>query len=139
MTSQALGRLVDSMVNAAETLRYLARKGKSEMVRLSAARSVIELGHKLRESVELEETRQVHLGLGRVTRSLVPPPRQDRILAESGAVVRHDVISVSFLIRLAPSSNPDQGADFRLRAETPLELTAFSRKQGIFELRMTRL
>jgi hypothetical protein len=55
MTSQALGRLVDSMVNAAKTLAYLSRKGKSEMVRLSAARAVLELGHKLRESVELEE------------------------------------------------------------------------------------
>src|SRR5262245_33570850 len=40
MTSQALGRLVDGMVSAADTLGYLARKGKSEMVRLSAARAV---------------------------------------------------------------------------------------------------
>jgi transposase-like protein len=66
MTGRALGRLVDGMASAAETLGYLSRKGKSEMVRLSAARAVLELGHKLRESVELEERiaalegRQVH-------------------------------------------------------------------------------
>ena len=55
MTSRALGRLVDGMVSAADTLGYLCRKGKSEMVRLSAARAVLELGNKLRETVELEE------------------------------------------------------------------------------------
>jgi hypothetical protein len=55
MTSQALGRLAESMASAAETLGHLSRKGKSEMVRLSAARAVLESGHKLRESVEVEE------------------------------------------------------------------------------------
>lgn len=55
MTSQALGRLVDGMVSAAETLGFLSRKGKSEMVRLSAARSILELGTKLRETVELSD------------------------------------------------------------------------------------
>jgi hypothetical protein len=55
MTSRALGRLLDNMASAAETLGHLSRKGKSEMVRLGAARALIELGHKLRESVELEE------------------------------------------------------------------------------------
>ncbi len=55
MTARALGRLVDSMASAAETLGFLSRKGKSEMVRLSAARAVIELGVKLRETVELEQ------------------------------------------------------------------------------------
>lgn len=54
MTSRALGRLADGMASAAETLGFLSRKGKSEMVRLSAARAVLELGQKLRESVELE-------------------------------------------------------------------------------------
>jgi len=39
---------------SAGTLGYLCRKGKSEMVRLSAARAVLELGTKLRENVELE-------------------------------------------------------------------------------------
>jgi transposase-like protein len=55
MTSRALGRLSDSMTSAADTLGYLSRKGTSEMVRLSAARAVLELGTKLREAVELEE------------------------------------------------------------------------------------
>lgn len=55
MTARAMGRLVDSMASAADTLGFLSRKGKSEMVRLSAARAVIELGVKLRESVELEQ------------------------------------------------------------------------------------
>jgi hypothetical protein len=55
MTSRALGRLVDAMASAAETLGYLSCKGKSEMVRLGAARAVLELGTKLRESAELEE------------------------------------------------------------------------------------
>lgn len=54
MTARAMGRLVDSMASAAETLGFLSRKGKSEMVRLSAARAVIELGLKLRETVEME-------------------------------------------------------------------------------------
>ena len=36
-------------------MSHLSRKGKSETVRLSAARAVLELGTKLRESVELEE------------------------------------------------------------------------------------
>jgi hypothetical protein len=54
MTSQALGRLVDAMSGAADTLDDLARNSDSEHVRLSAARAVLELGVKLRESVELE-------------------------------------------------------------------------------------
>ena len=55
MTVRALGKLVDGMVNAAETLGFLCREGKSEMVRLSAARAVLELATKIRETVELEE------------------------------------------------------------------------------------
>ena len=58
MTSQALGRLVDGMSSAADTLGYLSRKGKSETVRLSAARAVLELANKTRENVELEERLQ---------------------------------------------------------------------------------
>src|SRR5262245_43428431 len=53
MTSRALGKLVDGMAGAAETLSHLARKGKSEMVRLGAARAILELGQKIRETVEL--------------------------------------------------------------------------------------
>lgn len=55
LTAQALGRLVDGMTSAADTLGFLARKGKSETVRLMAARAVLELGTKLREAVELEQ------------------------------------------------------------------------------------
>lgn len=54
MTSRALGRLVDGMAFAADTLRKLLT-AKSEMVRLSAARTVLELATRLRETVELEE------------------------------------------------------------------------------------
>ena len=54
MTSRALGRLVEGMSFAADTLRKLLT-AKSEMVRLGAARSVIELGTRVREIVELEE------------------------------------------------------------------------------------
>jgi hypothetical protein len=55
MTARALGRLADGMASAAETLGFLCRKGKSEQVRLGAARALLELGVKLRESVELEQ------------------------------------------------------------------------------------
>jgi hypothetical protein len=53
MTSRALGRLADAMVEAADTLRELL-KAKGEQTRLLAARSVLELATKLRDSVELE-------------------------------------------------------------------------------------
>jgi hypothetical protein len=55
MTGRALGRLVESMTAAADTLGALARGARSETVRLGAARAVLELGVKLRESIELEE------------------------------------------------------------------------------------
>ena len=54
LTSRALGRLAEGMALAADTLRELLA-AKSEGVRLSAARAVLELGNKLRESVELEQ------------------------------------------------------------------------------------
>jgi hypothetical protein len=55
MTSQALGRLTAAMSRAADTLDTLASSAESETVRLGAARSVIELAVRLRETVELEE------------------------------------------------------------------------------------
>ncbi len=55
MTSRALGKLLDGMSSAADTLGYLCRRGKSEQVRLGAARALLEMGPKMRESVELEE------------------------------------------------------------------------------------
>jgi hypothetical protein len=54
MVARSLGRLADSMAEAADVLRQLLA-AKGESVRLGAARSLLELGVKLRESVELEE------------------------------------------------------------------------------------
>jgi hypothetical protein len=54
MTDAALGRLTDGMTTAADTLGYLARRGKSESVRLSASKALIELCCRLRETTELE-------------------------------------------------------------------------------------
>jgi hypothetical protein len=54
MTGQALGRMVNNMNQAAEKLRSLL-EAESETVRLGAARSILELGIKFRETVELEE------------------------------------------------------------------------------------
>jgi hypothetical protein len=49
--------MADSMSEAADVLRDLLGAG-SESVRLGAARSLLELGVRLRESVELEERLQ---------------------------------------------------------------------------------
>ena len=54
MTARAVGRLVDMMTAAADALRRLLT-AKSETVRLGAARAVLELGVKIRESAELIE------------------------------------------------------------------------------------
>jgi hypothetical protein len=54
MTQRAAGRLADGMATAADTLRGLLN-AESDAVKLGAARSLLELGAKLRESVELEE------------------------------------------------------------------------------------
>jgi hypothetical protein len=54
MIEQALGRSVKSMSAAADTLRKLLR-AQSESVRLGAARALLELPVKLRDSVELEQ------------------------------------------------------------------------------------
>jgi HEAT repeat protein len=53
MVSTALGRMADGMAEAADVLRRLL-VAESESVRLGAARSLLELGVKLRESTELE-------------------------------------------------------------------------------------
>ena len=52
MVHRAVGKMADGMVEAAETLRALL-KAKSEAIRLSAARAILELSCKLRESTEL--------------------------------------------------------------------------------------
>jgi hypothetical protein len=54
MVSRALGRLADASVEAVDTLRGLLG-ADSPSARLGAARSILELGNKLRESVELEQ------------------------------------------------------------------------------------
>ncbi len=55
MLERAVGMLADGAGEAAGILRTLAAKARSESVRLSASRAVLELGAKLREATELEE------------------------------------------------------------------------------------
>ena len=54
MVGQALGRMADGMTEAADVLRGLLA-AENEVVRLGAARSLLTLCVKLRESVELEK------------------------------------------------------------------------------------
>jgi hypothetical protein len=54
MVQRSLGRMAEGMSEAADVLRQLLA-ARSESVRLGAARSLLELGVKLRESVELEQ------------------------------------------------------------------------------------
>jgi AcrR family transcriptional regulator len=54
MVKAAVGQLVQASTDAVATLRGLL-KAQSETVQLGAARSILELGAKLRESSELEE------------------------------------------------------------------------------------
>ena len=54
MVERALGKMSEGMVEAAETMRGLLQ-ANSEAVKLGAARSLLELGLKLRESVETKE------------------------------------------------------------------------------------
>jgi hypothetical protein len=55
MIGRALGKLADGMTEAADVLRQLLAGQTPPAVRLGAARSILELGVKLRESVELEQ------------------------------------------------------------------------------------
>jgi len=54
MVCRALGRMADGMADAADKLRQLLA-ARSEAVQLGACRSLLELGVKLRETVQLEE------------------------------------------------------------------------------------
>jgi hypothetical protein len=54
MTSRALGKLANGQAEAADVLRQLLAAGTPPAVRLGACRALLELGCKLRESVELE-------------------------------------------------------------------------------------
>jgi hypothetical protein len=53
MVARAAGQLADGMAEAVTTLRRLLT-AEAESVRLAAARSILEIGTRLRESVELE-------------------------------------------------------------------------------------
>ncbi|HYT92365.1 MAG TPA: hypothetical protein VEL76_26865 [Gemmataceae bacterium] len=53
LVQRSLGRVADGMAEAADVLRQ-SLAAESENVRLGAARSLLELGVKLRENVELE-------------------------------------------------------------------------------------
>lgn len=55
MVGQAVGRLSEAMTAAALQLKRLVLQAESEAVRLGACRAILELGSKLRESVELED------------------------------------------------------------------------------------
>ncbi len=54
MVSRALGKLTDTTAAAADALKCLL-SADSETVRLGAAKAILELGLKIRESVELED------------------------------------------------------------------------------------
>jgi hypothetical protein len=54
MLTQTLGRMVDGMTDAADVLRTLLN-AKSESVALGACRAMLELGVRLRDSIEMEE------------------------------------------------------------------------------------
>jgi transposase-like protein len=55
MTERALGKLADAMSVAADTLRHLCLRGKTESIRLKAAEALFTHGVKVRESIELHE------------------------------------------------------------------------------------
>lgn len=54
MVQRALGQLADASTVAVRTLRKLL-KAEADTVKLGAARCILELGNKLRESVDLEQ------------------------------------------------------------------------------------
>jgi hypothetical protein len=54
MVGRALGKLADGMADAGDVLRALLGAEIPPAVRLGACRTMLELGTKLRESVELE-------------------------------------------------------------------------------------
>jgi hypothetical protein len=54
MVERALGQLAEGSTEAVGTLRKLL-KAKADTVKLGAARTILEVGNKLRESVELQQ------------------------------------------------------------------------------------
>jgi hypothetical protein len=55
MTAQALGKLTDNLSSAADSLAYLSRRAKSEMVRVIAAAKIFEVALKVKDATEIEE------------------------------------------------------------------------------------
>jgi hypothetical protein len=55
MFGRALGSLAEGAASGALMLRQLCLKAKSESVKLGAARALLELGPRMRDSVEMEE------------------------------------------------------------------------------------
>jgi hypothetical protein len=55
MIERGLGKLADGVADAAQALRNLLAEGKSESVKLAAAKVILEQAVKLREAAELEE------------------------------------------------------------------------------------
>jgi hypothetical protein len=54
MLARAAGQIADGMTQAVKTLRQLL-SARSESVRLAAARSILEIGPRLHESLDLDE------------------------------------------------------------------------------------
>jgi hypothetical protein len=82
MVRRSLGRMADGMSEAADVLRKLLA-AESESVRLGAARSMLELGLKLREAVDLAE--QVTELKARVQQIISAHARAGEVESPSGA------------------------------------------------------
>jgi hypothetical protein len=54
MMQRSLGKMADAMADAADVLRKLMAEAERESVRLGAARTVLELSVRIRETVDLE-------------------------------------------------------------------------------------
>jgi hypothetical protein len=55
MVARASGQMADAMTEAATELRRLIKESKNDNVRLGACRAMVELGTRLRDTVELQE------------------------------------------------------------------------------------
>jgi hypothetical protein len=75
MLARAVGLLADASTKAVTTLTSLL-EGESESVRLSAAKSILELGPRLRESTELEA--RINQLEARAEEATTPAPAERR-------------------------------------------------------------
>ncbi len=92
MVEGALGQLADSLAEAATTMRALL-KGKSESVRLGAARSLFEMVLKIREQSELSDR------IASLEQLLADGPKRE---GES--------LAIPITSRVAKVGSPDEGA-----------------------------